>query len=100
MNLARRLLWILIAVCAALAIAVIALGRGEAINALWLVTAALCTYAIGFRFYGKFIAARVLLLDDTRATPSERLENGRDFVRTNKWVVFGHHFAAIAGPGP
>jgi len=67
---------------------------------MWLVVAAVCTYAIGYRFYSKFIAAKVLLLDRHRATPAERLENGRDFVPTNKWVVFGHHFAAIAGPGP
>src|SRR5437868_4194736 len=100
MTLVRKLLWIAIAILGAAAIGVIALRRGEPINALWLVTAALCTYAIGFRFYSKFIDAKVLLLDDTRATPAERLENGRDFVRTNKWVVFGHHFAAIAGPGP
>src|SRR5947209_4908325 len=100
MTLARRLLWIVIAALAAFTVAVIALRRGEAINAVWLITAALCTYAIGFRFYSRFIATKVLLLDDTRATPAERLENGRDFVRTNKWVVFGHHFAAIAGPGP
>src|SRR3954465_7411876 len=100
MTLARRILWILIAGLAAVAVGIIALRRGEPISALWLVTAAVCTYAIGFRFYSKFISAKVLLLDDTRATPAERLENGRDFVRTNKWVVFGHHFAAIAGPGP
>jgi carbon starvation protein len=100
MTLVRRLLCILVAALAALAIGVIALRRGEPINALWLITAALCSYAVGFRFYSKFIATKVLLLDDTRATPAERLENGRDFVRTNKWVVFGHHFAAIAGPGP
>ena len=67
---------------------------------MWLVVAAVCTYAIGYRFYSKFIAAKVLVLDAQRATPAERLENGRDFVPTNKWVVFGHHFAAIAGPGP
>lgn len=67
---------------------------------MWLVLAAVCTYAVGYRFYSKFIAARVLALDALRATPAERLENGRDFVPTNKWVVFGHHFAAIAGPGP
>ena len=67
---------------------------------MWLVVAAGCTYAIGYRFYSKFIATKVLVLDANRATPSERLENGRDFVPTNKWVVFGHHFAAIAGPGP
>ncbi len=62
--------------------------------------AAVCVYAIGYRFYSKFIAAKVLVLDPVRATPAQRLENGRDFIATNKWVVFGHHFAAIAGPGP
>src|SRR5690349_10860457 len=96
----RLLLWAGIALFGALAFATIALHRGEQINALWLVTAALCTYAVGYRFYSKFIAARVLILDPQRATPAERLENSRDFVPTNKWVVFGHHFAAIAGPGP
>ena len=80
--------------------ATIALHRGEQINALWLVAAAVCTYALGYRFYSGFIAAKVLALDPQRATPAERLENGRDFLPTNKWVVFGHHFAAIAGPGP
>jgi carbon starvation protein len=74
--------------------------RGEPINALWLVVAATCCYALGYRFYSKFIAAKILALDGARATPAERLENGRDFLVTNKWVVFGHHFAAIAGPGP
>ena len=67
---------------------------------MWLVLAALCSYALGYRFYSKFVAARVLALDALRATPAERLENGRDFIPTNKWVVYGHHFAAIAGPGP
>jgi len=93
-------IWIAIAALGALALATIALHRGEQINALWLVTAAICTYSLGYRFYSKFIAAKVLALDPQRATPAERLENGRDFVPTNKWVVFGHHFAAIAGPGP
>src|SRR5438105_8899767 len=96
----RVLLWIAIALLGALAVATIALHRGEQINALWLVTAAVCTYAVGYRFYSKFIAAKVLALDAHRATPAERLEDGRDFVPTNRWVVFGHHFAAIAGPGP
>src|SRR5690348_16252687 len=96
----RPLLWVGIAVLGALAFAAVALHRGEQINALWLVTAALCTYAVGYRFYSKFIAAKVLALNPQRATPAERLEDGRDFVPTNKWVVFGHHFAAIAGPGP
>src|SRR5579862_814766 len=94
------LIWIAVTLLGVLAIATIALHRGEEINAMWLVVAALCTYAIGYRFYSKFIATKVLVLDAQRATPSERLDNGRDFVPTNKWVVFGHHFAAIAGPGP
>jgi carbon starvation protein len=84
----------------ALALATIALHRGEQINAMWLVIAALSSYALGYRFYSNFIAAKVLALDAHRASPAERLEDGRDFVPTNKWVVFGHHFAAIAGPGP
>jgi carbon starvation protein len=96
----RILLWTVVVCVGAPAMAVIALHRGEPINALWLVTAALCTYALGYRFYSKFVAAKVLALDAARATPAERLENGRDFVRTNKWYLFGHHFAAIAGPGP
>ena len=70
------------------------------INAMWLVVAAVATYAVGYRFYSSFISAKVLALDPLRATPAERLDNGRDFVPTNKWVVFGHHFAAIAGPWP
>jgi len=96
----RILIWLAVAVLGALALATIALHRGEQINAMWLVVAAVCTYAVGYRFYSKFIAAKVLTLDALRATPAERMENGRDFVPTNKWVVFGHHFAAIAGPGP
>ena len=96
----RFVLWFGIALLGTVALATIALHRGEQINALWLVTAAICTYALGYRFYSKFIATKVLLLDPQRATPAERLENGRDFLPTNKWVVFGHHFAAIAGPGP
>ncbi len=96
----RILIWLLIALAGTLAVATIALHRGEQINAMWLVVAAVCTYALGYRFYSKFISAKVLALDAQRATPAERLENGRDFVPTNKWVVFGHHFAAIAGPGP
>src|SRR5438874_8014251 len=96
----RVLFWMGIALIGALSVAVIAIHRGEPINAMWLVLAAVCSYALGYRFYSKFIAAKVLALDSRRATPAERLENGRDFVPTNKWVVFGHHFAAIAGPGP
>ena len=96
----RGLAWLAVSLAGALALATIALHHGEQINALWLVAAAAASYAVGYRFYSKFVAAKVLALDSQRATPAERLENGRDFVPTNKWVVFGHHFAAIAGPGP
>jgi carbon starvation protein len=99
-TLLRILMWVGISALGALAVSTIALHRGEQISAMWLVVAAVCTYALGYRFYSKFIAAKLLVLDPLRATPAERLENGRDFVCTNKWVVFGHHFAAIAGPGP
>src|SRR5579863_3113073 len=96
----RILVWLGVSILGALALGTIALHRGEQINAMWLVVAAICAYALGYRFYSKFVSARVLALDAQRATPAERLEDGRDFVPTNKWVVFGHHFAAIAGPGP
>src|SRR5512146_2677710 len=99
-RLLRGLAWIVVSLLGALSLATIALRRGESINAMWLVLAALSTYAVGYRFYSKFVAVKLLALDKSRATPAERLENGRDFVPTNKWVVFGHHFAAIAGPGP
>src|SRR5271168_2700694 len=96
----RILIWLGVAFLGALALSTIALHRDEQINAMWLVVAAVCSYALGYRFYSKFISAKVLALDSQRATPAERLDDGRDFVPTNKWVVFGHHFAAIAGPGP
>ena len=92
--------WGAVGLLGALAVGVVAVRRREPINALWLVVAATCCYAFGYRFYSRFIAAKILALDALRATPAERLENGRDFLVTNKWVVFGHHFAAIAGPGP
>ena len=92
--------WGTVASLGAVAVGAVAVHRGEPINALWLVAAATCCYALGYRFYSKFIAVKILALDGLRATPAERLENGRDFLVTNKWVVFGHHFAAIAGPGP
>src|SRR6266853_3858047 len=92
--------WGMVAVLGAGAVGIVAVHRGEPINALWLVVAATCCYALGYRFYSRFIATKILALDGLRATPAERLENGRDFLVTNKWVVFGHHFAAIAGPGP
>ena len=93
-------IWTLVALTGAGAFAFLALSRGEPVSAAWLMTAALCTYAIAYRFYSRFIAARVFALDANRMTPAERLNDGRDFVPTNRWIVFGHHFAAIAGPGP
>jgi carbon starvation protein len=95
-----KLFWLLLALTGAWAYATLAWQRGEALNSAYILVAALCTYAIGYRFYSKWIAARVLMLDERRATPCEVHDDGKDFVRTNKWVVFGHHFAAIAGPGP
>ena len=92
--------WIAIAFVGAGAVGGIALHRGESINSIWMIIAAVCVYAIGYRFYSAFVATKVLVLDASRATPAERLNNGRDFMPTNKWIVFGHHFAAIAGPGP
>src|SRR5207248_1255205 len=92
--------WCAIAVAGAGAIAWLALSRGETINAAWLLTAAVCSYVVAYRFYSKMIAAKIFALDANRATPAELLNDGRDFVPTNKWIVFGHHFAAIAGPGP
>src|SRR6266567_4731645 len=98
--LASLLVWSGISVLGASAFGVLALSRGETVNAAWLLTAAVCTYAVGYRFYSRFLAERVFGLNDRRATPAERLANGRDFVPTSKWVLFGHHFAAIAGAGP
>ncbi len=92
--------WAGVALLGTAALANVALARGESLNALWLITAAICVYLIGYRFYAAWIAASVLTIEATRATPAERLNNGRDYVPTNRWVVFGHHFAAIAGPGP
>ena len=92
--------WAAVVALGTLAIASIALNRGESINAMWFILAAVCVYAIGYRFYSAFLAAKVFALDPTRATPAERFNDGRDFMPTNRWIVFGHHFAAIAGPGP
>jgi carbon starvation protein len=95
-----RTLWAVIALAAAFALAAVAQSRGEPVNSTWLIVASVCTYLVGYRFYARFVAARVMALDDKRATPAERLRDGHDFEPTNKWIVFGHHFAAIAGPGP
>jgi carbon starvation protein len=97
---ASAVLWAAIAATGAGAMGYVALSRGEAINAAWLLTAAVCTYLVGYRFYSRIIAAKIFALDERRMTPAERLQDGRDYVPTNKWIVFGHHFAAIAGPGP
>jgi len=93
-------IWTLVSLLGAASFATLALSRGESVNAAWLLTAAVCTYAVAYRFYSRFIASKVFALDPARPTPSVRLNDGRDFTPTNKWIVFGHHFAAIAGPGP
>lgn len=93
-------IWTVISALGAASFGWLALSRGEAVNAAWLLTAALCTYAVAYRFYSRFIARNIFGLDAARPTPSVRLNDGRDFTPTNRWVVFGHHFAAIAGPGP
>ncbi|HSJ96377.1 MAG TPA: carbon starvation CstA family protein [Myxococcota bacterium] len=92
--------WGAVALLGAGALAVLATARGEPLSSGWFLVAALCTYAIGYRFYSAVLAARALSLDDARRTPAHRLNDGRDFVPTNRWIVFGHHFAAISGPGP
>jgi carbon starvation protein len=99
-RLAQTLIFILIAILGAASFAWLALKRGEPVNAAWLLTAAVCTYIIAYRIYSKIIARNIFALDDERATPAVRLNDGRDYTPTNKWIVFGHHFAAIAGPGP
>jgi carbon starvation protein len=96
----RIAVWAAIALLGAVAWGVLALARGESVNAAWLIVAALCSYAIAYRFYARFIANRVLGVDDNRATPAERLDNDTDFQPTDRRVLYGHHFAAIAGAGP
>ena len=101
MNKALKVfVWGAVSLLGAAALAKIALQRGESLSAIWFVLAAICVYLVAYRLYSAFVAAKLLALDDTRATPAERHDDGRDFVPTNKWVLFGHHFAAIAGPGP
>lgn len=94
------LFWLLVALIGAWGYLALALHKGEQINSAFVLMAALCSYAIGYRFYSKWVAASILTLNDRRATPCEAHEDGHDFVKTNKWIVFGHHFAAISGPGP
>jgi carbon starvation protein len=99
-TLLGQLVWAAIALLGAAAFGILALSRGETVNAAWVLVAGLATYVTAYRTYARFLALKVFALDDRRATPAERLNNGRDFVPTNKWVVYGHHFAAIAGAGP
>ena len=99
-NLVGILIWSAVAALGAWGYIALAGHRGETLNSAYMLIAALCSYAIGYRFYSKWIAARVLVLDPRRAPPCEVHDDGRDYVKTNKWIVFGHHFAAISGPGP
>ena len=99
-KLLRILLWLGISILGAASVAVSALHRGEQINALWLVVAGVCTFAVSYRFYSKWLVTKVLVADERRAPPAITQNDGKDYVPTHKWVVFGHHFAAIAGPGP
>ena len=100
MSILKKLLWIAVTLLGVAALCVVALSRGEQISALWLIVAGLCALSISYRFYSKWLAAKVLALNDERATPAVVQNDGKDFVPTNRWMVFGHHFAAIAGPGP
>jgi len=95
-----KLGWLGVALIGAASLGVVAFERGEPVNALWLIVATGCVYAIGYRFHSAWLMATVLTIDPSRQTPAERHADGQDFVKTNRWVVFGHHFAAIAGPGP
>ncbi|QZA80419.1 carbon starvation CstA family protein [Deefgea piscis] len=99
-SIKEKAIWLFIALMGAAAFGTIALNRGESINAVWLIVAAMSCYAIAYRFYSRFIAQKVLELNDQRLTPAEKHSDGLDYVPTNKWVLFGHHFAAIAGAGP
>jgi carbon starvation protein len=96
----KKLLWFAVAALGTWAVAMLALSRGEHISALWIVTAGFCALSISYRFYSKWLAAKVLVLNEERATPAVVQNDNKDYVPTNRWMVFGHHFAAIAGPGP
>ncbi|HEV3147536.1 MAG TPA: carbon starvation CstA family protein, partial [Chthoniobacterales bacterium] len=100
MTIWKKVIWFAVAALGTGAIAVLALSRGEQISALWIIVAGLCALSISYRFYSKWLATKVLVLNDERATPAVVQNDGKDFVPTNRWMVFGHHFAAIAGPGP
>lgn len=97
-----KVVWIIISFVAAISLSVVVgiVNPSERINALWLVVAAGCFFVITYRFYGSFLAAKVLVIDDKRTTPAQKLFDGIDYHPTNRWILFGHHFAAIAGAGP
>ena len=99
-RIVRILVWVAVSSLGVLAVLISALQRAEPVNALWLVVAGVCSFAVAYRFYSAWLMAKVLTLDDRRAPPAVTKADGRDYVPTAKWVVFGHHFAAIAGPGP
>src|SRR6202045_701132 len=100
MSLWKKLLWCAVTLLCVAAVCVLALSQGEQISALWIIVAGLCASAVSYRFYSKWLATKILVLNDERATPAVVKNDGKDFVPTNRWMVFGHHFAAIAGPGP
>jgi carbon starvation protein len=100
MSFWKKLLWFVVSALGVVAIAILALSRGEQISALWIIVAGVCALSISYRFYSKWLAAKVLVLNDERATPAVVQNDSKDYVPTNRWMVFGHHFAAIAGPGP
>src|SRR5213080_1837910 len=100
MSLWKKLLWVGVTLLGLAALGILALSRGEQISALWIIAAGLCAAVVSYRFYSKWLATKVLVLNDDRATPAVVRNDGKDFVPTNRWMVFGHHFAAIAGPGP
>src|SRR5260370_40623290 len=96
----KKLLWIAVTILGLASLCILALSRGEQISALWIIVAGLCASAVSYRFYSKWLATKVLVLNDERATPAILQNDSKDYVPTNRWMVFGHHFAAIAGPGP
>src|SRR6201997_5703650 len=100
MSLWKKLLWIAVTIIGLISLGVLAFSRGEQISALWIVVAGLCALSISYRFYSKWLATKVLVLNEERATPAVLQNDNKDYVPTNRWMVFGHHFAAIAGPGP
>ena len=100
MSVWKKVVWIGVAALGTWAVAILALSRGEKISALWIVIAGFCAFSISYRFYSKWLATKVLVLNEERATPAVLRNDNKDYVPTNRWMVFGHHFAAIAGPGP